>query len=221
MIIDPKFRDDLLRRARSYVPSANEVGMMGRMLKAAGAKEDNGGIDIEGIATTDDIDCDDEVVLPEGIDWAPLMSYKVVYADHMYGSRYAVAKVRWINRIKSPNGWAMRARMLPGSYSEDIGRMVALAEADCLGLSIGFVPLERSSPTQDEVKKYGQARSVVRKASVFEVSFTTMPCNMACRTGAVTYDDSKYAAVERLVAKGRIPREWLPQQKKPTVVVVV
>jgi len=199
----------------------SDMGILGRAFKAVTAKKENDGWEIEGIATTDDVDCDREVVLPDGLDWSTMNAYKVLYGDHSYGSRYAVGVLRWVSRSMSPNGWKLRARLLPETYSEEIGRTRMLAEAGVLGMSIGFMVRSRSEPTPEEARKYPGAESIVRGAEVFEVSFTTMPCNLACAGNSVYVDDSKSAGLYELVAKGRLDKRFAPPQPKARKTVIV
>lgn len=218
MILTDIKRDGLLFRLRKV---ANErgvdgegVGMIGRAFKSVAVKQENAGFEIEGIATTDDVDCDREVVLPDALDWYTMGKYKALYADHMYGSRHAVAVYRWAARTKTPNGWRIRARLLPDDYSEEIPRMRTLAEHGALGWSIGFMARERGAPTDAERRSYPGAESIVRKAEVFEVSLTPMPCNLACMGVSVYADDSKAASVGDLVRKGLLPASFAQARRR-------
>lgn len=203
-------RDELLVRAKARIPGAEDVGVVGSYLKAAKSIEENGGYEIEGIATTDDVDCDDEVVMPDGLDWKAFESYKAVYLDHMYGTRYAAGVRRWVKRVG--NGWLLRTRLL--KECEESPKLLELAREGALGLSIGFVPNDRGQPTDAERKRYPRALSVVRSASVFEVSFTSMPCNMRCQTTGVYVDDSKAATLREMVVKGIIPEAWSLRKRR-------
>lgn len=170
--------------------------------------QQQGGTDIEFIATTDDVDSADEVVLPDGIDWTPLRTYKAIYGDHNYGMASIVAKFRSVVRIARPNGWKIRATLMPLHYSDDVPRVLELARAGVLGASIGFVSQERSKPTPEEKARYPLAKFVIRKLQVFEVSLTAMPCNLACQATALYVDDSKATRVMELVRKGLLPMNY-------------
>lgn len=209
----------LRKSARKCGIEGDAIGILGRAFKSVAVKQENSGYEIDGVATTDDVDCDREVVLPDGLRWDAVAKYKALYVDHMYGTKHAVAVYRYTSRTTSPNGWRLRARMLPDEYSDEVARVRMLAEHGALGLSIGFLATDRGAPTADEKRRYPAAESIVRKAEVFEVSYTSMPCNMAC-TGSVVYaDDSKSAKVGELVRKGIIsPESWVP---KPRRIVVV
>jgi hypothetical protein len=49
---------------------------------------------------------------------------------------------------------------------------------------------------------YPAARTITRKADVFEVSATPMPCNMSCAGVSVVADEGKAARLQSLVTKG-------------------
>lgn len=212
---NPIFRENLLKRAAKLVSGAADVGVVGSYLKAAQTIEENGGYEIEGIATTDDVDCDDEVVMPEGLDWGTFNRYKTVYLDHYYGTENACATRRWVKR--TGNGWLLRARML--KTCEETPKLLELAREQALGMSIGFVPTDRGTPSPEERKRYPKANSIVRKAMVFEVSLTSMPCNLACQTTAVYVDDSKAAKLADMATKGLIPVEWARRKRRRIVLV--
>lgn len=221
----PAFREAVLTRARERFPDAapDTVGMVGRFAKSAAAiVRDGKRIEIEGIATTSHVDADEEVVLPDGIDWDAFKSYQTLYLDHIYGARTAVAKLRYVTRHKSGSvdGWRLRAMLLPDDYSEEVKRVRMLAEAGMLGMSIGFIAADRGALTADEKRLYPKARSIVRKARVFEVSYTTMPCNLACAADRVYVDDEKAAGVRELVTKGLLPASYARAFAVPAPTVV-
>lgn len=190
------------------------MGLRSGTFKSASVKPDNGGYDIECLATSDNVDCEREVVVPDGLDWGPLNTYKAIYGEHTYGTRNAVATLRWVTRSTSPNGFRMRVRMLPDWYSDDIPRYKMLAERGALGMSIGFYAVDRSAPTPEEKRRYPGAESIVRKASVFECSLTPCPANMSCSGAAVYADDSKSAVLHELVAKGLLPDAYAPKHRR-------
>lgn len=197
-----KLRASMATTAKRAGFDPEKIGVLGRFLTHIKSGADGDGFEVEGIATTDDVDCDGEVVLPDGLDWKPFQKYRVLYAEHAYGMKYAAATYRYVTRSKSPDGWKIRARLLPDAYSDEIQRVRMLADAGVLGLSIGFIPIESGPPTPEEQARYKGAASIVRRASVFEVSFTTMPCNMACVASAVYTDASKSAELCQMVTKG-------------------
>lgn len=219
-------RTNLLKRAHTRGVRDGDIGMVGRFFKAATVIAENGGYELEAIVTTDDVDCDQEVVLPDGIDWSVMDTYKTIYTDHFYGVQSVVGKMRSKARVKMPNGWKMRIRLHPDEYSDDVRRVRMLAESETLGASIGFRAIERGTPTLEEARKYPLARAIIRRSQVFEVSLTPMPCNLACRVGPAFVDAEKAAEVIELCRKGQLPGEYssvfraTQAPKKKTVIFV-
>jgi hypothetical protein len=184
-----------------------KAGMMGVSLSDdSSIIAQNQGIEIEGLATYSTVDCDDEVVLADGLNFAAFDTYKAIYLDHAYSTRNVVATLRWIRPVKgidgTVKGWRMRARLMPTDRFEDAARVLELAKAGALGFSIGFAPTDRGALTPAEQKMYPAARTITRKADVFEVSATPMPCNMSCAGVSVVADEGKAARLQSLVTKG-------------------
>lgn len=223
MILTPEqrawVRADAMKQARKLTDSTDveHVGRLGRALIGVKASPQDTHIEIAGIATCDMLDCDEEVILPEGLDWSVFMQYKVLYSDHMYGTRNAVATVRCPpTRTTMPNGWKVQALLMPDHYNDAIPQVRMLAERGALGFSIGFIPIEWGDPSPDEAKRYKGVQTVIRKAKVFEVSCTPMPCNLACRAVLAHTDDSKAATVREMVTKGLLP-SWYGGGPRPVV----
>jgi hypothetical protein len=145
-------------------------------------------------------------VLADGLDFKTFETYRAVFSDHFYGTRNVVATLRWIRPVKgldgTVRGWKMRARLMPVDKFEDAARVLELAKAGALGFSIGFAPTDRGALTPAEQKMYPAARTITRKADVFEVSATPMPCNMSCAGVSVVADEGKAARLQSLVTKG-------------------
>lgn len=202
----------IVQRARKRLGEIEESGIGVRWLPATFTQKDidGGRTEIEGIATCDAVDCDDEVVLPDGLDWSVLERFKGLYVDHLYGVEHVVATLRRVSRVREPNGWKVHAVLLPDDYSADIRRVKELASRGALGLSIGFQAIDRGAPTDEERRLYPRAMSIVRRARVFEVSYTPMPCNVLCATTGVYVSESRAADAAALVRKGYAPPWFSP-----------
>jgi hypothetical protein len=176
---------------------------------------------IRATATTRAIDLDNEVVLPGGADWSYFDANGggKVFVDHWTDFEHTVGTVR--NRqartALSKDGaeveaWNVLIHVLDlkkNPYGDDI---LTIAEECGIGLSIGFIALERGEPTAAEVAKYGGGKpfaSIVRRYKLLEISFTCLPCTVQCQTGALTAADGGKAIelLDTLVTKGRISRE--------------
>lgn len=222
----PLFRERLTESARKYaaLETGAHPGVKTLEFKTTDLVLRDKRWEFEGIATSDAVDEDEEVVLPDGVSWKPLEAYKTIYVDHQYGIRNAVAKLRYITRHKARgvNGWKMRAVLLPEDYSPEVAMVRTVIEHDMGGLSFGFIPEERGAPTADEKRIYPKARSMVRKSRAFEVSVTLMRCNMDCETGRLTMTDGgKAAGIRDLVTKGLLPASYARAFDPPRTVVVV
>lgn len=202
--------------------TAGLVGMSFR--DGLAVKALNGGYEIEGLATTEDVDCDDEVILADGLDWKVFETYRTIYADHELGLRNAVATLRSVTRVRGvKNGWLMRARLMSTHLFQDAARVLELAQNGALGFSVGVVPLDRGPATNEEKRIYPKANSIIRKASVFEVSATAMPCNLACGGVRVMADEGKVAKLSEMVTKGMAWAAPIVERYKPaprTVIVL-
>jgi hypothetical protein len=207
----------------------SDAGLLG-FHASVKADTSNGNRDIEVIANTSDIDLDREVVVPGGAVMDYFDKNKAIFLDHRYESEYVVGKMRTVSKILQDGkmvGWKIRVRMAPNELASDIIKMVNAGQAP--GASVGFEPLERGAPTDDEAKAYakgGEApESVVRRWHWLETSLTWMPCNVACQaTGSPEQDDSKMAALDGLVTKGVIRRTTaaaLGLQVKPKRAIVL
>lgn len=203
------------------------LGILERHAKAAGLKStarigvfgshcatkaDDGkrGFEIETVATTDDVDSQEEVVLPTGLDMTYLATNRKVFADHMYGIPHTVAKLQWIKAFpdaKTPRGFVARATLInddTNPYVRAIKAMAADPEMG-IGMSIGFEATEWGPPSGDEKARYPGAKSIVRRARLLELSYTALPANVACQGGEVRVDGRRQAVFERLCRKGLIP----------------
>lgn len=205
-------RSGLVLRAKQHgiVADPGSVGTFGRMFSKSIITED-GGVNIEGFASTETVDSDREVLLADGLNFDTLRRLKTIYCDHEYGVRSSVGTLRHITREKhwSGGGWRIKVRMLPAEVCDIAPIIEALARQGAMGFSVGYVAHDHGPPTAEESKRYAKARSIVRKAEVFEVSFTSMPCNMACAADSVSVDESKASEVAELAVKHQW--HWRPR----------
>lgn len=180
---------------------------------------------VEVVATTDDVDLDDEVVVPGGANLAYFLRNGSVFVDHdtRFASRVGVQRsVRPFPTGSSQRGWAVDIVMDPGAFAQDV---LAKAQSGGMGMSIGFRAKDWGKPTAEEVKRYtrdGKApQSIVRTWDWLELSFTPMPCNVACRVVSVMEPEaeeepSPKAAWRTLVHTKRMPFvRVLTAQAKP------
>lgn len=199
-------------RTRCHLAPDAVVGIVGDYGKKSQVESDGRTIDM--IATTNGIDLQDEVVAPSGTDGEKcyFANNGKVFGDHKYNILDCIGYKRSISPAMDAKGvqygWRVRAYMREGNAIADA--VVAMAEEDGCGCSIGFQALDYGPPTPDEVKMYtgikGPPESVVRKWNWLELSMTAFPCNVACQTLRTTEVDHAKSVLDRLVCKGRITR---------------
>jgi phage head maturation protease len=187
----PETKIDTTSRLRSILASSvkaghpsDPIGLLAGKAKFIRTKGRNDGV-VEVVATTDDVDLDDEVIVPTGADTEYFKRNASVFIDHCtrMESRVGVAlAIRpWPSGLDQ-RGWLVDISMDPTDAARDV---IAKCQNGGMGVSIGFRAIDRGTPTPDEVKRYSRAgkapRSIVREWEWLELSFTPMPCNVACR----------------------------------------
>jgi HK97 family phage prohead protease len=130
---------------------------------------------VKGIVSVAVPDMDGEVVVPAGLD----MTYfpdrvKGVFIDHNY-RELPVGTCRNLSLKRGGSVLYSTTYILPGSRGDDL--LTAIEHGALSGLSIGAKATDFGKPTSDEVRKYGQHDSIVRKAKLIEYSFVAHPCN--------------------------------------------
>lgn len=170
--------------------------------------------DIIAVFNTDDIDSDDEVVIPSGLDPSYFRKNGKIFSDHIYSTQTTIGWLRWLKEYPSPEDHRQwRARI--GIHSTDLGRdiMTIAQESGQFGFSIGFWPDDFGQPSKDEIALYSQGSktpsSIVRHGNWFETSATPFPCNVNCQ-GVLTISseavDSSKTILDDLLRKGMIRR---------------
>lgn len=200
-------------RERHKIAADRPVGVRGVWPKIA-ADVDMDAREIMVICNTDDLDSDDEVVVPGGLDFGPMKKNNGrIFLDHRYTAEYCVGKVRSIQPVglnrSRPTAWAMKAFILSGGLGDD---MLSAAREVGIGASIGFVPTDMGPPDDSDPPHYRKAVRIIRKAEVYEISLTMLPANVSCQAAEVSHSyDEEHAPMQarmgELVTKGRIRRE--------------
>lgn len=174
--------------------------------KVAEINENNRNVRV--IATTDDVDLADEVVLPGGADPASYFyANKAVFLDHHYSTDRMVGKMRNVSPLMvggAHKGWTVDIQILSTPLALDVWTIIREAG---IGTSIGFIPLDQGDPTPEEKAARPNAEAVIRRWNWLEQSLTAFPCNVRCQqvaSSADMIDDSKAAELDRLVTKGAI-----------------
>lgn len=172
-------------------------------------------VDIECFMSTDSVDSDDEVMLPNGIDLSRYAKNPVVMLCHAMGQPgcfypLPVGKALWTKQVK--RGVLAGVRF---ARDTEMGRQVKslFDEGMLRSFSVGFRPLEASGMTRKEAESRpdwqeayertkGQVR-VHRKWSLIELSVAPIPSNPD-------------ALVTTYKAKGILVPSWLNLKSKGT-----
>lgn len=206
----PIFREIVTNRHPDY-DFDEKSGFGVRCLKMADMTADGspGNHDIVGIATTDAVDEDEEVVLPSGADLSYINATKGLYADHRYGMGQLIGKIRTLKMADNGRGWQFRARLYEGlanPLASDCFKIIE--QGGFIGVSIGFDAQNWGPPSPEEQKSYPRCKSIVRNWKWVELSLTAMPCNVTCYAMAAPVDTGKQLGIiDGLVTKGLIRRE--------------
>jgi hypothetical protein len=167
--------------------------------------------DVVFIATTDDVDEHDEVVVPTG---SVANSYfervRSVMVDHHHETAYLVGKARMpLGKVRDPatgrqRGWKVTVSMLDNPLGNDLLRVV---KEHGLGCSIGFEALNYRPASDDDKSMYGErVNGVIDRWNWIELSLTAMPANASCRS--LSGGDAKSLCdLERMCTKGLISPE--------------
>jgi len=182
--------DAMARMRRKFLVKDTEgTGFIGGYMVKAEAQVTDTERVLEFIATTNDVDLDEEVVDPAGGDWSYFdnANQKKMFIDHQYESEYCIGLVRAKSKYMEGTaqiGWKMRAFIYPGLKTPHADDFWTRSLHGPMGISIGFISLEVTGLTPAEKKTYPGAQTIVRRWKAIEVSGTAIPCNVKCQTMA-------------------------------------
>ncbi len=145
--------------------------------------------------TTQAVDRDREVVLATGLDDTHFRNNPVVTLGHCY-HQPPVGRSLWRRRVKDGATHGIKAKTVyparPENWHEEVwppDSAFALVQAGLLnGKSIGFLALEATPPTEEEVRKkpeWVNVRRVIRRWLLLEYACTWLPCNQEAVVEAV------------------------------------
>lgn len=140
------------------------------------------------LVTTDALDLDGEVMLPDGLDWGP---FRKNGGPVTFGHNYQlppVGRCAWLIRNESPNGWKAKTLYHPRPGPDVLPEHAAwlpdvayhyVRDLGMHGRSIGYVPTRTRKATPAEISARPELRQakVIASAKVFEYAITAIPCN--------------------------------------------
>lgn len=171
----------------------------------------NGDRNIVSVATTDAVDCDVEIIVPQGIDWSYYNTNRANFMDHRYDTAYHVGSMRSIKLEKTGmlTGWVNRSTIFKGMKSSHADDLWTIATTCGIGCSIGYAEPKYRDAQQGDPQHYDGAESIVGSCKGLELSFTAFPCNVGCRSGVETdgMDEKVMGMLDSLVTKSQIRLE--------------
>lgn len=165
---------------------------------------------IEWIATTDEVDCDGDVVVPSGGDLGENSYWRRnnrrVFMDHHYSVDHHIG----VGRSESPHpsiaqqrGWKITAAIFKGMrsrYADDVWAIAVQAGIPC---SIAFLVRKMRAPNADDPAWYRPAKQIVVEWEMVELSATATPCNVSCggRVSMLADDAKRLGVIDDVLAK--------------------
>lgn len=162
---------------------------------------------ITGIATTDRVDLEREVMVPTGADLGPLLENRAVFIDHKLTTPMCVGRIRTFNPfpgVKNQRGWSAVIDIAEAAGNNLCDHVLALARNGGVGMSIGYEVIDGGRVTPDEARQYPGAKTIVRRWKAIELSIAAAPMNIDCQ-GYIEADQTKGARARELLTKSRAP----------------
>jgi len=138
------------------------------------AKEDDGALEIEGIASSEAVDESGEVILQEGLDFSYALKRGVFNLEHLSGPKYVLGHPSKIFTTTVDGKRATGVRGVLYTKKQEVKEIIETAQAmksagggRTLGFSIEGNVLERDKRNP----------KVIKKARVLNISITSSPCN--------------------------------------------
>ena len=146
-----------------------------------------------GTVSTNDVDRDNEVIQPKGIDIKMFNKNKVMLWAHD-GNQPPIGGWLWAKpergQMKAFGKFADRPEFHPEQAEWFPDTIYSLFEQKMLrGFSIGFIPLDFRPPSPKEIEEYplyATAKRVYTKTHLIEISACPVPCNPYCLAEAVS-----------------------------------
>jgi HK97 family phage prohead protease len=141
--------------------------------------------------TTNDIDRDGEVLLPQGMDAKDFRRTPVVFWHHDYTMPIGTS----MELKRADNHWTATAKIASTPFAQEVYTL--MKEGVVRGVSVGFQPTESRPPSKKDLDMFGESvKRVYSKWKLMEFSVTPMPANqnaliMSVSKGITTRDRIK------------------------------
>ena len=165
---------------------------------------------IEWIATTDDVDCDGDVVVPSGGDLGENSYWRRnnrrVFMDHDYTVDHHIGVGRSENPYPSvthQRGWKITAAIFKGMrsrYADDVWAIALQAGIPC---SSAFLVRKIRPPNAGDPAWYKSAKQIISAWEMVELSATASPCNVSCdgRVLRLAEDTKRLGVIDDVLSK--------------------
>lgn len=174
--------------------------------------------------TTESLDRHRDIVLAAGMDDSHFRANPIVTLGHQYSSP-PVGRSAWRMRVTENDKKGIKAKTIypprPDDWAEKVWApdvAFALVQSKlAAGKSIGFLPIEASSPTPDELRKnpsWAEARRIVRKWMLLEYAIHWLPVNQEAVVETVTKGGFNLST-DDLIEMGLIRKDITEKQVLP------
>lgn len=166
-------------RSRFQIAASDSVMLKRWAVKIASDPSDPGDRTFTALASTADVDEDNEVLLSTGCDASRFLRSGSILYEHdrnkIIGRPLSVDRKTRAVLVRAE--FAERPQNHVGAWLAD--EVMGLVKTGSLrGVSVGFIPVEVRKPTAADVKLYGPTvERVVAKWKLLELSITPIPCN--------------------------------------------
>ena len=159
------------------------------------------------LVTTDSVDRDKEVILPQGGDWKSFQKGGgIVTFAHNY-QELPVGRALWVKRVVEPaNGWLAKTKYTerPEGWNGDWfpDAVFHFVSEGMRGKSIGFIPTEVSPPSEKDLAAFpawASVRYVIRKWVALEYAVAPIQANPDAVTIAVSKARQKGLAFQTVL----------------------
>lgn len=145
---------------------------------------------ISGYCTTDAVDLEREVILPDGVDWKTYFGKNMsMFVDHVYDALHCVGK--WRSFQYTPSGIVCNSTLIEGGTNHLRDWIRTLALEHQIGYSVTVERVSKGAPTAEEAKKYPGAKLITRNSRLIEISYTAIPMNGECQAVGVAAEAMK------------------------------
>lgn len=141
----------------------------------------------EAVITSDALDRDGEVLLPEGMDATDFNKNPIVFWNHNYDKPIGKA----VKMVKDKNSWkavtqlAKRPEDHVGEWLPDVA-LALIKQGVIKGVSVSFLPTDYRQPSKKDKSTFGEGvKRVFTKWKLLEYSVAPLQCNQDALVTAV------------------------------------